>query len=57
VSVSKAFAEVGVVPVVELRDADDAAPLLDALTAGGCGVAEITLRTDAGLDAIRALSR
>ena len=56
-SVSIAFAEVGVVPVVELRDADNAAPLLDALTAGGCGVAEITLRTDAGLEAIRALSR
>ena len=35
-------------PVVELRDADDAAPLLDALTAGGCAIAEITLRTDAG---------
>jgi len=57
VSVSIAFAEVGVVPVVELRDADDAAPLLDALTAAGCGVAEITLRTDAGLEAISALSR
>jgi 2-dehydro-3-deoxyphosphogluconate aldolase/(4S)-4-hydroxy-2-oxoglutarate aldolase len=57
VSVSSAFAEVGVVPVVELRDADDAAPLLDALTAGGCGIAEITLRTDAGIEAIGALRR
>ena len=56
-SVSSAFAEIGVVPVVELRDADDAAPLLDALTAGGCGIAEITLRTDAGLEAISALGR
>jgi 2-dehydro-3-deoxyphosphogluconate aldolase / (4S)-4-hydroxy-2-oxoglutarate aldolase len=57
VSVSRAFAEVGVVPVVELGDPDDAAPLLDALTAGGCGIAEITLRTDAGLEAIGALGR
>jgi 2-dehydro-3-deoxyphosphogluconate aldolase/(4S)-4-hydroxy-2-oxoglutarate aldolase len=57
VSVPSAFAEVGVVPVVELRDAGEAAPLLDALTAGGCGVAEITLRSAAGLEAIRALRR
>ena len=56
-SVSRAFAEVGVVPVVELRDADDAAPLLDALTAGGCAIAEITLRTDAGIQAISGLRR
>ena len=56
-SVSRAFAEVGIVPVVELRDADDAAPLLDALTAGGCAIAEITLRTDAGVQAISGLRR
>ena len=56
-SVSRAFAEVGIVPVVELRDADDAAPLLDALTAGGCAIAEITLRTDAGIQAISGLRR
>jgi 2-dehydro-3-deoxyphosphogluconate aldolase/(4S)-4-hydroxy-2-oxoglutarate aldolase len=57
VDVSSAFAEVGVVPVVELRDSGEAAPLLDALTAGGCSVAEITLRSAAGLEAIRALRR
>ncbi len=56
-SVLSAFAEVGVVPVVELRDAGEAAPLVDALTAGGCSIAEITLRSDAGLEAIRALRR
>ena len=32
-------------------------PLLDALTAGGCAIAEITLRSDAGLQAIGALRR
>lgn len=52
-----AFAEVGVVPVVELTDPGQAAPLLDALTGGGCAIAEITLRTDAGLEAIRTLRR
>jgi 2-dehydro-3-deoxyphosphogluconate aldolase/(4S)-4-hydroxy-2-oxoglutarate aldolase len=57
VTVLSAFAGVGVVPVVELQDSDQAAPLLDALTAGGCAIAEITLRTDAGLEAIRALRR
>jgi 2-dehydro-3-deoxyphosphogluconate aldolase/(4S)-4-hydroxy-2-oxoglutarate aldolase len=57
VGVLDAFAVVGVVPVVELSDPEEAAPLLDALTAGGCGVAEITLRSDAGLGAIRALGR
>jgi len=55
--VRRAFAEIGVVPVVELQDRDQAAPLLDALTAGGCAIAEITLRTEAGLEAIRTLRR
>jgi len=55
--VHRAFAEVGVVPVVELQEPDQAAPLLDALTAGGCAIAEITLRTEAGLEAIRTLRR
>jgi 2-dehydro-3-deoxyphosphogluconate aldolase/(4S)-4-hydroxy-2-oxoglutarate aldolase len=49
------MAEVGVVPVVELGSADEAVPLLEALLAGGCGIAEITLRSDAGLEAIRTL--
>jgi 2-dehydro-3-deoxyphosphogluconate aldolase/(4S)-4-hydroxy-2-oxoglutarate aldolase len=49
------MAEVGVVPVVELASVDEAVPLLEALLAGGCGIAEITLRSDAGLEAIRTL--
>jgi 2-dehydro-3-deoxyphosphogluconate aldolase / (4S)-4-hydroxy-2-oxoglutarate aldolase len=49
------MAELGVVPVVELASADEAAPLLEALLAGGCAIAEITLRSDAGLEAIRSL--
>ncbi|POX66061.1 keto-deoxy-phosphogluconate aldolase, partial [Microbacterium sp. Ru50] len=44
-----------IVPVVVLHDAADAHPLADALVAGGIRCAEITLRTAAGIDAIRAL--
>lgn len=46
-----------VVPVVTVRKAADAVPLARALVAGGLKVIEITLRTDAGLDAIRAVAR
>jgi 2-dehydro-3-deoxyphosphogluconate aldolase/(4S)-4-hydroxy-2-oxoglutarate aldolase len=45
----------GVLPVVEVGTVDDATHLLDALTAGGLPVVEITLRTAAGVDAIGAL--
>ena len=41
-----------IIPVVAIHDADHAAPLAEALVAGGLPVAEVTLRTDAGLDAI-----
>jgi len=45
----------GLLPVVELGNARDALPLLDALAAGGLPAAEITLRTPAGLEALRLL--
>jgi 2-dehydro-3-deoxyphosphogluconate aldolase / (4S)-4-hydroxy-2-oxoglutarate aldolase len=45
-----------VVPVVVLDDPDHALPLGKALLAGGIDVVEITLRTDAGLEAIRRLA-
>ena len=44
------------IPVVALERAEDAEPLADALCTGGLPCAEITLRTDAALDAIRALA-
>jgi len=47
----------GVVPVVELDDAEAAVELADALTAGGIAAAEITFRTAAAANAIRAISR
>lgn len=43
-------------PVVEINDANKAKPLAEALIAGGVRSIEITLRTEAGLKAIAALS-
>ena len=43
------------IPVVALKNADDAEPLADALCEGGLSVAEITLRTDSAIDVIRRL--
>lgn len=45
------------VPVVVVDGADEGARLADALVAGGLPVAEITLRTAGGLDAIRAVAQ
>jgi 2-dehydro-3-deoxyphosphogluconate aldolase/(4S)-4-hydroxy-2-oxoglutarate aldolase len=45
-----------VVPVVVLDDPANAQPLGEALLAGGIDIVEITLRTPAGLDAIRRLA-
>ncbi len=46
----------GVVPVVVINDAAKAVPLAKALLAGGVKVIELTLRTAAGLDAIKAIA-
>ncbi|WP_327297960.1 MULTISPECIES: bifunctional 4-hydroxy-2-oxoglutarate aldolase/2-dehydro-3-deoxy-phosphogluconate aldolase [unclassified Streptomyces] len=45
-----------VVPVVVIDDAADAVPLARALVAGGLPAIEVTLRTPAALDAIRAIT-
>ncbi|MFG3493875.1 bifunctional 4-hydroxy-2-oxoglutarate aldolase/2-dehydro-3-deoxy-phosphogluconate aldolase [Streptomyces sp. NPDC047928] len=47
---------VPVVPVVVIDDAADAVPLARALVAGGLPAVEVTLRTPAALDAIRAVA-
>lgn len=44
------------VPVVVLDDAAHADPLAEALVAGGLPVAEVTFRTSAALDAIKAMA-
>lgn len=45
-----------VVPVVVIEDASCAAPVVRALVAGGLPVVEITLRTSAAVEAIRAVA-
>lgn len=45
-----------VIPVVVLDDAGSAVPLARALVAGGLPVIEVTLRTPAGIDAIRRIA-
>lgn len=45
-----------VVPVLVIEDAAHAAPLARALVAGGLRALEVTLRTPAALDAIRAMA-
>ena len=54
--IAKQIEDLKVVPVVAIESVDDAERLADALTAGGIPCAEITLRTEAGLAAIKALS-
>lgn len=49
--------EIGVVPVVVLNDAKDAAPLAKALCDGGLPCAEVTFRTDAAEESIRIMAR
>lgn len=46
----------GLVPVVVINDAEDAAPAAAALLAGGLDIMEITMRTDAGIQAIKNVS-
>jgi 2-dehydro-3-deoxyphosphogluconate aldolase/(4S)-4-hydroxy-2-oxoglutarate aldolase len=54
--VSDEMFSVRIVPVVVLNDAKDAEPLGRALMAGGLPVAEVTFRTAAAADSIRAMS-
>ena len=46
-----------VIPVIVIKDAAHAADLARALVSGGLPVLEVTLRSDAALDSIRAMSR
>lgn len=47
------FRKIGIVPVVVLDDAKDAAPLAKALMEGGLPCAEVTFRTAAAADVIK----
>lgn len=46
---------IGVMPVIVIDNVEDAAPVTNALKAGGIKAVEITLRTAAALDGIRAI--
>jgi 2-dehydro-3-deoxyphosphogluconate aldolase/(4S)-4-hydroxy-2-oxoglutarate aldolase len=53
---SQLLAVAPVIPVVVLPDAAAAIPLAESLRRGGIGVIEVTLRTSAGLEAIRRIA-
>ncbi len=48
--------KIGIVPVVKIDRVEDAVPLAKALCAGGLPCAEVTFRTDAAADAIKAMT-
>ncbi|MEN6358047.1 MAG: bifunctional 4-hydroxy-2-oxoglutarate aldolase/2-dehydro-3-deoxy-phosphogluconate aldolase [Armatimonadota bacterium] len=54
--VLRTIEQLGIVPVVVIENAKDAVPLCRALKDGGLPLAEITFRTAAAEDAIRAVS-
>ena len=51
------FRKTGIIPVVVLNEAKDAPALAKALCAGGLPCAEVTFRTSAAADAIRAMNQ
>ena len=55
-TVSETIQKMGVVPVVVLNDAKDAAPLAKALVEGGLPCAEVTFRTEAAEESIRIMT-
>ena len=50
------MSRIGIVPVIALEDAGDAAPLAEALLKGGISCAEVTFRTAAAEEMIRKMS-
>jgi 2-dehydro-3-deoxyphosphogluconate aldolase/(4S)-4-hydroxy-2-oxoglutarate aldolase len=44
------------IPVIDIENADNAAPLGEALMEGGLPIAEITFRTDAALESVRKMA-
>jgi 2-dehydro-3-deoxyphosphogluconate aldolase/(4S)-4-hydroxy-2-oxoglutarate aldolase len=55
-ALTEQIATAGLVPVVVLKNASDAAPLAGALTAGGLPCAEVTFRTAAAVEAIKIMA-
>ena len=55
-TIEERFEDFGVVPVVVLDDVKDALPLAKALTEGGLPCAEVTFRTEAAEESIKAMA-
>ena len=53
----KKIGETGIIPVVVLNRVADAEPLAESLIKGGLPCAEVTFRTDAAEDSIRAIAK
>ncbi len=53
--VLKTISRIGIVPVIAIEDAAKAVPLAKALVAGGLPAAEVTFRTDAAEEAMKAI--
>lgn len=56
-NIEEIFAKVGVVPVIQIQDADTAVPLAKALAKGGLPAAEVTFRTQAAEESIRRIAQ
>ena len=56
-SIFDRFHQIGIIPVLEIDSVKQAIPLAESLLAGGLPVAEVTLRTDAALEAIGSIAR
>ena len=56
-SIFDQFYKIGVIPVLEIDRADRAMPVTESLITGGLPIVEITLRTEAALEAIRRVAR
>ena len=50
------ISNIGIIPVIKINDAKKAVPLAKALIDGGLAAAEVTFRTDAAEEAIRAIA-
>lgn len=54
--VLQTISKIGIVPVIAIEDAKKAVPLAKALVAGGLPAAEVTFRTDAAEEAMKAIT-
>ncbi len=54
--VKQTLANIGIIPVIKIEDAEKAVPLVRALMNGGLPAAEVTFRTDAAEEAIRRIA-